>query len=155
MNAFDGSGREVVARGVRSSVGMDINLKDMSVWFTDNQSGGMGDETRPGELKRVSRTGEHVGYPLSHGNNVQIADTAAAAGLKDMKPPANWTKPQVKFPAHQAQLGMTFYGGKQFPEKCRGRRLRCCPRLLEPHQGHWRLDQLRAPGASYRITCNR
>ncbi len=119
FNAFDGSKREVVARGVRNSVGMDINPKDKSVWFTDNQTDGMGDETPPGELNRVSRMGEHFGYPYIHGNNVQIAGTAAAADLKDMKPPANWTKPQVEFPAHQAQLGMTFYGGKMFPEKYR------------------------------------
>lgn len=118
MNAFDGSGREVVARGVRNSVGMDINPKDKVVWFTDNQTDGMGDETPPGELNRITKAGgEHFGYPFIHGNNVQIAGTAAAPDLKDMKPPAAWTKPQVEFPAHQAQLGMTFYSGKQFPAK--------------------------------------
>ena len=120
LNAFDGSKREVVARGVRNSVGMDINPKDKSVWFTDNQTDGMGDETPPGELNRVSRMGEHFGYPYIHGNNVQIAGTAAAPDLKDMRPPANWTKPQVEFPAHQAQLGMTFYAGKMFPQKYQG-----------------------------------
>lgn len=120
MNAFDGSGREVVARGVRNSVGMDINPKDKSVWFTDNQTDGMGDDIPPGELNKVSKMGEHFGYPFIHGNNVQIAGTAAAPDLKDMKPPAQWTKPQIEFPAHQAQLGMTFYTGKQFPAKYQG-----------------------------------
>jgi glucose/arabinose dehydrogenase len=37
-----------------------------------------------------------------------------------MSAPAQWTKPQVEFPAHQAQLGMTFYAGQQFPAKYRG-----------------------------------
>ncbi len=121
VNAFDGSGREVVARGVRNSVGMDINPKDKSVWFTDNQTDGMGDETPPGELNRISKSGgEHFGYPFIHGNNVQIAGTAAAPDLKGMNPPAVWTKPQIEFPAHQAQLGMTFYTGKQFPAKYQG-----------------------------------
>jgi glucose/arabinose dehydrogenase len=121
MNAFDGSGREVVAKGVRNSVGMDINPKDKVVWFTDNQTDGMGDETPPGELNRITKAGgEHFGYPFIHGNNVQIAGTAAAPDLKDMKAPAVWTKPQVEFPAHQAQLGMTFYNGKQFPAKYQG-----------------------------------
>jgi glucose/arabinose dehydrogenase len=120
MNAFDGSKREVVARGVRNSVGMDINPKDKSVWFTDNQTDGMGDDTPPGELNKVTKTGEHFGYPYIHGNNVQIAGTAAAPDLKDMKPPAAWTKPQIEFPAHQAQLGMTFYNGKMFPAKYQG-----------------------------------
>lgn len=121
LNAFDGSGREVVARGVRNSVGMDINPKDKVVWFTDNQTDGMGDDTPPGELNRITKTGgEHFGYPFIHGNAVQIAGTAAAPDLKDMKPPASWTKPQIEFPAHQAQLGMTFYTGKQFPAKFQG-----------------------------------
>ncbi len=123
LNAFDGSGRAVVAKGVRNSVGMDINPKDKTVWFTDNQTDGMGDETPPGELNRITRPGgggEHFGYPYIHGNAVQIAGTAAAPDLKDMAPPAQWTKSQVEFPAHQAQLGMTFYNGNMFPAKYRG-----------------------------------
>jgi glucose/arabinose dehydrogenase len=120
LDAFDGSKREVVARGVRNSVGMDIKPKDKSVWFTDNQTDGMGDDIPPGELNRVSRMGEHFGYPYIHGNSVQIAGTAAAADLKGMNPPAQWTKPQIEFPAHQAQLGMTFYTGKMFPAKYQG-----------------------------------
>jgi glucose/arabinose dehydrogenase len=123
LNPFDGSGRTVVARGVRNSVGMDISPRDKTVWFTDNQTDGMGDETPPGELNRITQPGgggEHFGYPFIHGNNVQIAGTAAAPDLKGMAAPAKWTKPQVEFPAHQAQLGMTFYNGRMFPEKYRG-----------------------------------
>ena len=121
LNAFDGSKREVVAVGVRNSVGMDINPKDKTVWFTDNQTDGMGDDIPPGELNRITKaSGEHFGYPFVHGKNVQIAGTAAAPDLKDMKAPANWTRPQIEFPAHQAQLGMTFYNGKMFPAKYQG-----------------------------------
>ena len=64
--------------------------------------------------------GEHFGYPYIHGNNVQIAGTTAAPDLKDMKAPAQWTKPQAEFPAHQAQLGMTFDCGKMFPAEYQG-----------------------------------
>jgi glucose/arabinose dehydrogenase len=118
---LDGSGREVVARGVRNSVGMDINPMTKTVWFTDNQTDGMGDDTPPGELNRITKSGgEHFGYPFVHGNNTPIAGTAAAPDLKDMKAPASWTKPQVEFPAHQAQLGMTFYTGKMFPAAYQG-----------------------------------
>jgi glucose/arabinose dehydrogenase len=123
MNAFDGSGREVIAKGVRNSVGMDINPKDKTVWFTDNQTDGMGDEIPPGELNRITKPGgggEHFGYPFIHGNSVQIAGTAAAPDLKGMAPPVAWTKPQIEFPAHQAQLGMTFYNGRMFPAQYQG-----------------------------------
>jgi len=121
LDAFDGSKREVVARGVRNSVGIEIDPKTKTVWFTDNQTDGMGDDTPPGELNRITKAGgEHFGYPFIHGNNVQIAGTSAAPDLKDMKAPAVWTKPQVEFPAHQAQLGLTFYSGTQFPAKYQG-----------------------------------
>jgi glucose/arabinose dehydrogenase len=120
LDPFNGSGREVVARGVRNSVGMDINPKDKTVWFTDNQTDGMGDDIPPGELNRITRPNEHFGYPFIHGNDVQIAGTDAAPDLKGMAAPAQWTKPQVNFPAHQAQLGMTFYNGRMFPAKYQG-----------------------------------
>ena len=119
MDAFDGSKREVFARGVRNSVGMDFNPKDKTLWFTDNQTDGMGDETPPGELNRATAVGQHFGYPYWVGK-VKVAGSAAAADLKDMKEPANAVFPQVEFPAHQAQLGMNFYNGKQFPAKYQG-----------------------------------
>lgn len=119
MNAFDGSKREVFSRGMRNSVGMDINPKDKSVWWTDNQTDGLGDDVPPGELNRSTKVGEHFGYPYWNGK-FKVAGSAAAPDLKDMKEPANAVFPQVEFPAHQAQLGMTFYNGKQFPAKYQG-----------------------------------
>jgi glucose/arabinose dehydrogenase len=119
MNAFDGSKREVFSRGMRNSVGMDINPKDKSVWWTDNQVDGLGDEIPPGELNRSTKVGEHFGFPYWNGK-YKVAGSPAASDLKDMKEPANAIFPQVEFPAHQAQLGMTFYNGKQFPAKYQG-----------------------------------
>ena len=119
MNAFDGSKREVFSRGMRNSVGMDINPKDKTVWWTDNQTDGLGDDVPPGELNRSTKAGEHFGYPYWNGK-FKVAGTAAAPDLKDMKEPAKAVFPQVEFPAHQAQLGMTFYNGKQFPAKYQG-----------------------------------
>src|SRR5205085_7648242 len=40
----EGKDREVFAWGVRNSVGMDFNPKDKTLWFTDNQVDGMGDD---------------------------------------------------------------------------------------------------------------
>ena len=116
---MDGSQREVFARGVRNSVGMDFNPKDKTLWFTDNQTDGLGDEIPPGELNRVTAAGQHFGYPYWNGH-YKVAGSPAALDLKDMKEPANAVYPQVEFPAHQAQLGMAFYNGKQFPAKYQG-----------------------------------
>jgi glucose/arabinose dehydrogenase len=119
MNAFDGSGREVFARGIRNSVGQDFNPKDGSLWWTDNQVDGMGDDIPPGELNRSTARGQHFGFPWTNGG-VQIAGSGAAPDLKDLPAPAGLVPPQVNFPAHQAQLGMAFYGHTAFPEKYRG-----------------------------------
>lgn len=119
MNAFDGSKREVFAVGIRNSVGHDFNPKDGTLWFTDNQTDGLGDDVPPGELNRITKSGQHFGYPYWNGK-FKVAGTAAAPDLKDMKEPAGSVFPQVEFPAHQAQLGMAFYAGKMFPAKYQG-----------------------------------
>lgn len=119
MDPFDGSGREVFARGARNPVGLDFNPADKMLWWTDNQVDGLGDDVPPGELNRSTQAGEHFGFPYWNGK-FKVAGSAAAPDLKDMVEPAGAVFPQVEFPAHQAQLGMTFYTGKKFPEKYRG-----------------------------------
>jgi glucose/arabinose dehydrogenase len=119
LNPFDGSKREVFARGGRNSVGMDFNPKDGTLWWTDNQTDGLGDDVPPGELNRSTKVGEHFGYPYWNGK-FKVAGSSAAEDLKDMKEPAGAIFPQIEFPAHQAQLGMAFYTGKKFPAKYQG-----------------------------------
>lgn len=115
MNAFDGSGREVFATGVRNSVGMDFNPKDGSLWFTDNQTDGMGDDIPTGEINRATKPGQFFGYPWKQGRT-RITEFGYD---KDPLPP-NITDPQVYTDAHAADLGMAFYTGQAFPEKYRG-----------------------------------
>ena len=119
LNPFDGSGKEVYAMGMRNPAGMDINPKDKTVWTTDNQVDGLGDDVPPGELNRITKAGQHFGFPYWNGK-FKVAGSGAAPDLKDMKEPAGAIFPQVEFPAHQAQLGMTFYNGKVFPKKYQG-----------------------------------
>lgn len=119
LDPFDGSKREVFAMGARNSVGMDFNPKDGSLWWTDNQVDGLGDDIPPGELNRSTKPGQHFGFPYWNGK-YKVAGSPAATDLKDMKEPAGAIFPQVDFPAHQAQLGMAFYTGKKFPAKYQG-----------------------------------
>ena len=119
LDPFDGSKREVFAMGARNSVGMDFNPKDGSLWWTDNQVDGLGDDIPPGELNRSTKPGQHFGFPYWNGK-YKVAGSPAATDLKDMKEPAGAISPQVNFPAHQAQLGMAFYTGKKFPAKYQG-----------------------------------
>jgi len=110
----EGKDREVFATGIRNSVGMDFNPKDKTLWFTDNQVDGMGDDIPPGELNRADKPGMHFGFPYYGGGKTRTTE------YKDQPAPANVTFPQVEMVAHAADLGMTFYTGKMFPQKYRG-----------------------------------
>lgn len=115
MNAFDGSKREVYATGIRNSVGHDFNPKDGTLWFTDNQTDGMGDDIPAGEINRISKAGQFFGYPWRQGK------TRITEHGYDKDPlPANITDPQVYTIAHAADLGMSFYTGKSFPSRYHG-----------------------------------
>lgn len=110
----DGSNREVFATGIRNSVGMDFNPADGSLWFTDNQVDGMGDRIPPGELNKAPGMGYNFGFPWYGGGTTRTTE------FKDVNPPEGIIHPQVDMDAHAADLGMTFYSGKMFPEKYRG-----------------------------------
>ena len=110
----DGKNREVYAWGIRNSVGMDFNPKDKTLWFTDNQVDGMGDDIPPGELNRATKPGQNFGFPYYGGGHVRTEE------YKSETPPADVVFPQVEMVAHAADLGMTFYSGKMFPKKYQG-----------------------------------
>jgi glucose/arabinose dehydrogenase len=110
----EGKNRQVFAWGVRNSVGMDFNPKDKSLWFTDNQVDGMGDDQPPGELNRADKPGMNFGFPYYGGGKTRTTE------YKDAEAPAGVTFPQVEMVAHAADLGMTFYSGKMFPSKYQG-----------------------------------
>lgn len=109
----DGSGREVFARGIRNSVGVAFE-QDGTLWFTDNQVDGMGDDIPPGELNKAAEPGLHFGFPWYGGGHVRTTE------YKDSEPPANVVFPEVEMAAHAADLGLTVYEGTMFPEKYRG-----------------------------------
>jgi glucose/arabinose dehydrogenase len=110
----EGKEREVFAWGVRNSVGMDFNPRDRSLWFTDNQVDGMGDDIPPGEINRADKAGLDFGFPYYGGGKVRTNE------YKTAQAPANVVFPQVETVAHAADLGMTFYNGRMFPQRYRG-----------------------------------
>ena len=115
MSPFDGSKREVYATGIRNSVGLEFNPKDKTLWFTDNQTDGMGDDIPAGEINRATKAGQFFGYPWKQGKT-RMTDEGYD---KDPLPP-NIVDPQVYMDAHAADLGLAFYTGKAFPAKYQG-----------------------------------
>jgi glucose/arabinose dehydrogenase len=118
VNRFPGElDREVVAIGIRNSVGHAFNPKDGTLWFTDNQVDGMGDETPPGELNKACALGPDVwyGHPYYGGGGVR---TGEYEGQEIPSAYADkYCPPQVEMVAHAADLGMMFYTGTMFPKK--------------------------------------
>ncbi|HEY7944407.1 MAG TPA: PQQ-dependent sugar dehydrogenase [Casimicrobiaceae bacterium] len=105
----DGSGREVVARGVRNSVGFDWQPGTGDLWFTDNGRDNLGDDVPPDELDHAVRSGDHFGYPYCHAGTVADPEFGAKHPCSEFVPPAR------ALGAHVAPLGMRFYTGTQFP----------------------------------------
>jgi glucose/arabinose dehydrogenase len=110
----DGSGKEVVARGVRNSVGFDFDPRTKELWFTDNQRDWLSEDMPLDELNHVTKPGkQHFGYPFCHSG--LMVDPVFGWG----KSCSDYDKPAVTLGPHNAPLGMRFYTGKMFPAKYR------------------------------------
>jgi glucose/arabinose dehydrogenase len=107
--SMDGSGMEVVARGVRNSVGLDFDPKTKDMWFTDNGRDWMGNDGPEDELNHLTKVGEFFGFPYCHSNGIPDPE------IKKDKPCDGVTKPVLLLGAHTASLGMRFYSGDMFP----------------------------------------
>jgi glucose/arabinose dehydrogenase len=105
----DGSGREIVARGVRNSVGFAWHPVTGDLWFTDNGRDNLGDDTPPDKLNHVTRSGQNFGFPYCHGGTIPDPEFGGQHACGEFVPPAQSLGP------HVASLGMRFYVGMQFP----------------------------------------
>ncbi len=104
---------ELIAHGVRNTVGFDWDPLSGRLWFTDNGRDMMGDDVPPCELNIVAREGQHYGYPFCHGGDIPDPEFGRGHDCADYVPPV------VRFAAHVAPLGMVFYRGEMFPTSYR------------------------------------
>jgi len=113
MNA-DGTGLEIIADGVRNTVGFTWEPGTDKLWFTDNGRDMLGDNFPPCELNRIDSDRPHFGYPYCHAGDISDPDFGSKRACSDFVPPV-W-----KFGAHVAPLGLKFYTGSQFPAEYQG-----------------------------------
>ena len=99
----DGSGQEIVATGLRNSVGFDWRPASGELFATDNGRDLLGDDFPPCELNRIT-PGGFYGWPYANGNNVPDPDFGAGHenGIATALPPVH------AFRAHNAPLGIVF-----------------------------------------------
>lgn len=131
----DGGGYEIVARGVRNSVGFDWDPMSHDLWFTDNGRDWLGDDRPPDELNHAPKPGLHFGYPYCHGGTIPDPEYGGKHSCDEFAPPA------VTLGAHVASLGMRFYTGTMFPPEYRNQ-------IFIAEHGSWN----RTEKSGYRIT---
>jgi glucose/arabinose dehydrogenase len=107
---LDGSGAEVVAVGVRNTVGFDWNPETKQLYFTDNGRDWLSEDMPEDELNRVTKVGEHFGAPYCWQGNLPDPDFGWGHSCSE------YTAPVALMGPHSASLGMRFYTGSQFPK---------------------------------------
>jgi glucose/arabinose dehydrogenase len=111
---LDGSGAEVVARGIRQIVGMDFSPITKQLYFTENSRDWLSEDIPEDKLNRLTQPGkDNFGYPYCHQGN--IADQEFGWGHSCDE----FTKPIALLGPHTAALGMRFYTGNVFPSEYR------------------------------------
>jgi glucose/arabinose dehydrogenase len=109
----DGSGMEIVARGIRNTVGFDWNPLTKELWFNDNGRDWAGNAGPEDELNRVPKDmeGASFGFPYCHAMGIPDPD------IKRPNPCAGVILPAALLGPHAAGLGLRFYTGNMFPAK--------------------------------------
>ncbi len=108
---LDGTGAEVVARGVRHSVGFDWNPVNKQLYFSDNGRDWLSEDVPQDELNRVTKVGEHFGAPYCYQGNILDSEFGWGHSCSEFTAPVALTGP------HSAGLGLRFYTGNMFPKE--------------------------------------
>ena len=114
--AADGSGEEIIAEGLRNTVGLAFHPETELLWASQNERDNLGDDVPAEELNILSPGGvvEHFGWPYCYENRVPNPEFADPGRCVSTVAPA------LEMQAHSAPLGMVFYDGDQFPQEYRG-----------------------------------
>ena len=134
---LDGSGAEVIARGVRQTVGFDWHPETKQLYFTDNGRDWMSEDVPEDELNRITKVGEHFGTPYCLQGNIVDPEFGWGKSCSDYTAPVGLLGP------HSAALGMRFYTGNMFPKAYKNAIIVGPPRLVEPDQEGWRRRRAR------------
>jgi glucose/arabinose dehydrogenase len=134
----DGTGREVVASGIRNSVGFTWDPRAKDLWFTDNGRDMLGDDIPPCELNHATKSGLDFGFPYCHGGTIADPQFGGVGRCSDAVAPVQNLGP------HVAPLGVKFYTGRMFPAAYRGQ-------VLIAEHGSW--NRSKAAGKTgYRVS---
>ncbi len=110
----DGSGHEILAKGLRNPVSIRWNPRSGKLWTTVQERDGLGDGLVPDYFTGI-KPGAFYGWPYAYlGPNEEPRLKGAAPDLV-----AKTIAPDVLLPPHAAVMDFVFYTGKAFPAKYR------------------------------------
>ena len=126
----DGSGMEVLARGVRNTVGFDFHPVTKELWFTNHGRDWMGDDSPPDTLNRLATNAvsPSYGFPYCH------AGVMADPDIKKANPCDGVTQPVASMGPHVSVMGAHFYTGNMFPAEYKNA-------LFVARKGSWNRTQ--------------
>ena len=124
----DGSGMEVLATGVRNTVGFDWHPTTKQLWFTNHGRDWMGDNTPNDTLNLISKTGLNFGFPYCHQGNLPDNVITKANACQGVEQPIALMGP------HVATMGIKFYTGNMFPPEYKNA-------ALIARKGSWNRNQ--------------
>lgn len=104
----DGTGMEVLATGIRNSVGFDWHPVTKELWFSNHGRDWLGDDT-PNDTMHILKANANYGFPFCHEGKMADPDVTkpnACAGVE---------QPVALMGPHAATMGVTFYTGDMFP----------------------------------------
>jgi hypothetical protein len=111
---LDGSGAEIIARGIRQVVGMDFDPTSKQLYFSENQRDWLSEELPNDKLNRLVSPGkEDFGFPRCHRGNIPDPEFGWGRGCEGVSAPLALLGP------HSAPLGVRFYTGSMFPPEYR------------------------------------
>ena len=123
---LDGSGAEVIARGVRNTVGFDWNPETKQLYFTDNGRDWMSEDVPEDELNRVTKVGEHFGAPYCLQGNIVDPEFGWGKSCSDYTAPVGLAGSAFRFARHALLYR------QHVPEGLQERDHRRAARLVEP-----------------------
>src|SRR5712691_9110752 len=97
---LDGSGMEVVARGIRQIVGMDWHPSLKQLYFTENQRDWLSEDQPNDKLNRLAHPGQdNFGFPYCHGGDLTDPQFGWGRSCDE------FTNPIAQLGPHTAPLG--------------------------------------------------
>lgn len=118
---LDGTGKHVVASGIRNPTGLARNPATSVLWTVVNERDGLGDDTPPDYFTSVG-AGRFYGWPYAYTDINRKVVPDPDWGSKAPQKVAKTYAPDMPVQAHSAALGVAFYplDGVKFPAQYRG-----------------------------------